>query len=126
MMVTGGGKLGRLDRRRKLTKYGYAGFLRSVRAVISSEEDSKTAAGVLETSKGSNGFLGSSRNSGMELRAVVTIRKKMKEKLVDKVEDQWVSLINGIGRGILIQLISEDIDPGQFLSCWIYLFYFDS
>lgn len=125
-MVTGGGKLGRLDRRRKLTKYGYAGFLRSVRAVISSEEDSKTAAGVLETSKGSNGFLGSSRNSGMELRAVVTIRKKMKEKLVDKVEDQWVSLINGIGRGILIQLISEDIDPGQFLSCWIYLFYFDS
>lgn len=115
MTMAGGRKFGRLGR--KSTKYG-SGFrstvpvnYKTVRAVISSEEDSKTAAKVLGTAKGSNGFLGSSRSSGMEVRAVVTIRKKMKEKLVDKVEDQWVSFINGIGRGILIQLISEDIDP---------------
>lgn len=102
----------------KVTPFGH-GFRstvranqKSIRAVISSE-DSKTAANVVETSKGRNGLSDSSlKNSGIEVKAVITIRKKMKEKLVDKVEDQWESFMNGIGRGILIQLISEVIDPG--------------
>ncbi|XP_019200459.1 PREDICTED: lipoxygenase 6, chloroplastic [Ipomoea nil] len=49
--------------------------------------------------------------TSIDVRAVITLRKKMRERLVDKIEDQWVSFINGIGKGILIQLISEDIDP---------------
>lgn len=62
----------------------------------------------------SNGSLLSSAK-GRDVKAVVTLRKKIKEKITDKIEDQWESLMNGIGRGILIQLISQDIDPG-FLS----------
>nr|GMC62190.1 lipoxygenase 6, chloroplastic [Ipomoea batatas] len=37
-----------------------------------------------------------------DVRAVITVRKKTRERLLDKIEDQWVSFINGIGRGILI------------------------
>nr|GMD29556.1 lipoxygenase 6, chloroplastic [Ipomoea batatas] len=37
-----------------------------------------------------------------DVKAVITIRKKIRDRLVDKIEDQWVSFINGIGRGILI------------------------
>ncbi|KAL8520171.1 hypothetical protein ACS0TY_010914 [Phlomoides rotata] len=80
-----------------------------VRAVISSG-DSK-AAGVGTADKKTVGA-SSSSSGGVNVRAVITIRKKMKERLTDKIEDQWESIINGIGRGILIQLISEAIDPG--------------
>lgn len=85
-----------------------------MRAVISSGDSKagvETAKKIVEED---NGSLGSSRN----VRAVITIRKKMKERLTDKIEDQWESIVNGIGRGISIQLISEDIDPG------IYFFLF--
>ncbi|KAK4402669.1 Lipoxygenase 6, chloroplastic [Sesamum angolense] len=82
-----------------------------IRAVISSG-DSKTGVETAEKSVESNGSLVSSSGSGsISVRAVITIRKKMKERLSEKIEDQWESFINGIGRGILIQLISEDIDP---------------
>ena len=65
-------------------------------------------------SKEFNGPLTSSSSSpeGIEVRAVVTIRKKMKEKLNEKMEDQWEYFVNGIGKGIQIQLISEEVDPG--------------
>ncbi|KAL0385385.1 UNVERIFIED_CONTAM: Lipoxygenase 6, chloroplastic [Sesamum radiatum] len=82
-----------------------------IRAVISSG-DSKTGVETAEKGVESNGSLVSSSGSGsISVRAVITIRKKMKERLSEKIEDQWESFINGIGRGILIQLISEDIDP---------------
>lgn len=42
---------------------------------------------------------------------VITIKNKLKEKLVDKIEAQWESFVNGIGQGILVQLVSEEIDP---------------
>jgi lipoxygenase len=51
---------------------------------------------------------------GIDVRAVITIRKKMKEKINEKIEDQWEYFINGIGRGISIQLVSEEIDPGNW------------
>lgn len=54
----------------------------------------------------------STRSDGIDVKAVITIRKKMKEKLSERIEDQWESFIIGIGQGILIQLISQDIDPG--------------
>lgn len=64
-------------------------------------------------SKETNGsVLSASGGEGIRVRAVVTIRKKMKEKLTDKLEDQWEHLVNGLGQGIQIQLISEEIDPG--------------
>lgn len=61
-----------------------------------------------------------SEKEGMvNVKAVLTVRKKMKEKLVDKIEDQWEYFINGIGQGIMIQLISEEIDPG-LLPCFLF------
>ncbi|KAL0421537.1 UNVERIFIED_CONTAM: Lipoxygenase 6, chloroplastic [Sesamum latifolium] len=98
-----------------------------IRAVISSG-DSKTGVETAEKGVESNGSLVSSSGSGsISVRAVITIRKKMKERLSEKIEDQWESFINGIGRGILIQLISEDIDPvtksgksvGSFVRGWL-------
>lgn len=84
-----------------------------IRAVISSG-DSKAGVETTEKFEESNGSLvSSSRSGGINVRAVITIRKKMKERLTEKIEDQWESFINGIGRGISIQLISEDIDPGK-------------
>ncbi|KAL9151695.1 hypothetical protein ABFS82_11G068700 [Erythranthe guttata] len=83
-----------------------------VRALISSG-DSKTGVEIAADQKfiENNGSVVSS-SSSLNVRAVITIRKKMKEKLIEKFEDQWESFINGIGKGILIQLISQDIiDP---------------
>lgn len=65
-----------------------------------------------ETSNGSVPRGSSSSSEGIEVKAVVTIRKKMKESIGEMVEDRWEYLINGVGQGIQIQLISEQIDPG--------------
>ncbi|KAL3835670.1 hypothetical protein ACJIZ3_010406 [Penstemon smallii] len=83
-----------------------------IRSVISSG-DSKSGVETAEKIVESNGSLGLSSNSsgGINVRAVIKIRKKMKERLTEKIEDQWESFLNAIGKGILIQLISEDIDP---------------
>lgn len=58
----------------------------------------------------------SSVDEGINVRAVVTIKKKMKEKIGEKLGDQWEYLVNGVGQGIKIQLISHDIDPGYLFS----------
>jgi hypothetical protein len=50
---------------------------------------------------------------GIEVRVVLTVKNKMKEKLLEKIEDSWEYFINGIGKGITIQLVSEEIDPGE-------------
>lgn len=49
----------------------------------------------------------------IELRAVLTVRKKMRQRLVDRMEDQLESFMNGIDQGIKLQLVSEEVDPGQ-------------
>ncbi|KAF5189929.1 Lipoxygenase 6 protein [Thalictrum thalictroides] len=78
----------------------------SIRAVISSGDQ------IVETKTSpidkNNGALTS---KGTDVKVVLTIRKKMKEKLYEKIDYMWESFINGIGQGILIQLVSEDIDP---------------
>ncbi|KAK6252356.1 hypothetical protein QUC31_014076 [Theobroma cacao] len=82
-----------------------------VRAVISDDkalESAKKSSSVEQ--KNVDGSLASG-SSVKEVRAVVTIRKKIKEKITEKIENQWELFINGIGQGILIQLISEEIDP---------------
>lgn len=89
--------------------------LGSVRAVISGgdkaavEEEASTSS--LQSKEISGG---SASSSPIQVKAVVTIRKKSKEKVTEKIEDQWEFFINGIGQGILIQLVSEEIDPGMF------------
>lgn len=88
-----------------------------IQALVKSGDGKATveevAGKVMEKSlEGSNGLMGGTSGEWIDVRAVITIRKKMRERLIDKIEDQWVSFINGIGRGILIKLISEDIDPG--------------
>lgn len=84
----------------------------SIRAVISSTGDKALeAASPLESKESTNGSLLSS-GGGIEVRATATVRKKMKEKLTEKIENQWEFFVNGFGQGILIHLISEEIDPG--------------
>ncbi|GAV89579.1 Lipoxygenase domain-containing protein/PLAT domain-containing protein [Cephalotus follicularis] len=85
----------------------------SIRALISSEDKSITAdARQSIVTKDVNGSLVSgSLKGGVDVRAAVTIRKKMKEKINERIEDQWEFFVNGIGQGIVIQLISEEVDP---------------
>ncbi|KAL3355155.1 hypothetical protein AABB24_019315 [Solanum stoloniferum] len=113
-------------RRRKISQIcRYNKFCCKVKAVIQSGNDNKTVkdANFMEKSmEESNGLLVSS-GKGRDVKAVITLRKKIKEKISDKIEDQWESLMNGIGRGILIQLISQDIDPvtksGKFAESYV-------
>lgn len=66
-----------------------------------------------------NGFVMNLSNVGgggggsgdIDVRAVISVRRKMKEKMSERIGDQLEYFLNGIGMGILIQLISEQIDP---------------
>lgn len=112
-------------RRRKISQICRYNSCCKVKAVIQSGNDNKTVkdANFVEKSREeSNGSLLSS-GKGRDVKAVVTLRKKMKEKITDKIEDQWESLMNGIGRGILIQLISQDIDPGFISNLYFVLLF---
>ncbi|KAG9139567.1 hypothetical protein Leryth_016333 [Lithospermum erythrorhizon] len=81
--------------------------LKPIRAVISGGDDKK----LVEKAKENKGSLSSLSNGGsIDVKAVITIRKKLKEKINEKFDDQWESLMNGIGRGIMVQLRSEDTD----------------
>lgn len=84
----------------------------SVRAVISSEDKAMEASALSENKNVNGSLISSSSSKGILVKAVVSIRKKMKEKIIEKIEDQFEYFVNGIGQGIQIQLISEEIDPG--------------
>lgn len=97
---------------------------RPIRAVISSEDKTVEGGAKAVESKDGNVLSSSSSSSsakGVDVRAVITIRKKMKEKITEKIEDQWEGFINGIGQGISIQLVSEEIDPGLFQSFFAFM-----
>ena len=79
--------------------------------VTSTPLDSKDSNGSVLSSS-SSASSGSGSDGGIEVKAVMTIRKKIKEKITDKFEDKWEYFINGVGQGIQIQLISDQIDPG--------------
>ncbi|XVE85266.1 hypothetical protein DITRI_Ditri17bG0078400 [Diplodiscus trichospermus] len=81
-----------------------------VRALLSDDKTVESAKKSSVEQKDVHGSLVSG-SSAKEVRALVTIRKKIKEKITEKIENQWELFMNGIGRGILIQLISEEIDP---------------
>lgn len=86
-----------------------------VRAVISSgdrtvESSATTSTMEVKDNNGSVSLLESS-GSGFQVKAILVIKKKIRQRLVDKVEDQWFNFINSIGQGIFLQLISDQIDP---------------
>ncbi|GAA0185728.1 oxygenase [Lithospermum erythrorhizon] len=78
-----------------------------IRAVISGGDDKK----VVDEAEEKKRQLSSLRRGDLDVRTVITIRKNIKEKITEKVEDQWESLVTSLGRGIMVQLISEEIDP---------------
>jgi lipoxygenase len=80
--------------------------------IVTSPLDSKETNGLVVQLQGGSGSSGGSNNGEvLEVKAVVTIRKKMKSNIV---EDQLEYFINGAGQGIQLQLVSEQIDPGLF------------
>ncbi|XP_058102244.1 lipoxygenase 6, chloroplastic [Magnolia sinica] len=96
-------------RTRKTQKAESGSRVQTIRAVISSDDKS---VGTSSLSDDSSGLMKTSTAGPMvDVRAVITIRKKMKESLTEKFEDQWESFINGIGQGIVIRIVSEEIDP---------------
>lgn len=52
---------------------------------------------------------------GVEVRVVLTVRNKTKKRLLEGIEDGWEYFINGIGKGITVQLVGEEIDPGEHI-----------
>ncbi|XP_033515786.1 lipoxygenase 6, chloroplastic-like [Nicotiana tomentosiformis] len=64
-----------------------------------------------------------SEGESIDVKAVVMLRKKMKGKISDKIGEWMESITKGIiGGAMLIQLVSEDIDPdtksGKILECY--------
>ncbi|CAN7039925.1 unnamed protein product [Brassica rapa subsp. trilocularis] len=90
---------------------------RKVRAVISREEktvdqeDGKNTNGSLVSNTPAFPWQRSKYTGTKTVIAVVKIRKKMREKLTERVEHQLELLMKAIGQGMLIQLVSEEIDP---------------
>ncbi|KAK1294193.1 hypothetical protein QJS10_CPA16g00198 [Acorus calamus] len=82
-----------------------------VRAVIGEDRDVVISASPSMDFDGSVAIVPSKTQSEVRLRAVITVRRKMKEKLLEKVEEEWEGFMTGIGRGILVQIVSEDVDP---------------
>ncbi|KAL8143111.1 hypothetical protein V2J09_016143 [Rumex salicifolius] len=79
-----------------------------VRAVISSGDRAAESPATAAVKKAAevNGHAG-----GAPVTAAVFIRNKRKESLSDKVEGLHRCFTNALGHGILLQLISEEIDP---------------
>lgn len=93
---------------------------RQVRAVISREEkavdqedEKSTNRSVVYSSSPAFPWQRSKYTGTKTVMAVVKIRKKMREKLTERLEHQFELLLKAVGQGMLIQLISEEIDPGS-------------
>ncbi|XP_065044825.1 lipoxygenase 6, chloroplastic-like [Musa acuminata AAA Group] len=84
---------------------------RTVRAVISSDDKS---VGTLPSQPAAVGVAlraAAPPGDSIDVRVVLTVRNRIKEKLVSKIGDQLEYFVNGIGQGIAVQLVSEEIDP---------------
>lgn len=77
-----------------------------VQAVISDKTSSSSGATVSTT-------VTPSENGAMvNVRAVVLIRKKLKEDIKSTIYRRWESLLDGMtGQNILLELVSTDVDP---------------
>ncbi|KAJ6801839.1 lipoxygenase 6, chloroplastic [Iris pallida] len=84
----------------------------AVRAVISSD-DKKSVAVATSSSSGQQQQRQqqmSSPPSAIDVTVVLTVRSRLKEKLLEKAKDRWEHFVTGIGQGILLQLVSNDVD----------------
>ncbi|PKA54495.1 Lipoxygenase 6, chloroplastic [Apostasia shenzhenica] len=82
-----------------------------LRAVISRKDNSVSTLRTQAPGDLTGAAAAAAAAGAIEVRVVLTVRNKIKERLSDKVEGQWESFINGIGQGITVQLVGEDIDP---------------
>lgn len=113
--ISGSGSRFRVRKARVSRCGSLVGGSGSTRTVIRSQKNTVEPAASPSKKRGGNEsstISSSSSSGGIDVRAMIRIRKKMKEKLTEKIEDQWEYFVNGIGHGISIRLISEEIDPG--------------
>ncbi|WOL14345.1 lipoxygenase 6, chloroplastic [Canna indica] len=85
---------------------------RTVRAVLRS--DDKSVSMLPQQLAASDGALKPAvprPGDPVDVRVVLTVRNRIRQKLVDKIENQWEYFVNGVGQGITVQLVSEEIDP---------------
>ncbi|KAG6482214.1 lipoxygenase 6, chloroplastic-like isoform X1 [Zingiber officinale] len=82
--------------------------VRQVRAVISSDDKSVSTL-PSDPAVVPGGAFWSPADS-IDVRLVLTVRNRIKERLVEKIENQWEYFVNGIGQGIRVQLVSEEVD----------------
>ncbi|CAL1354896.1 unnamed protein product [Linum trigynum] len=84
-----------------------------IRAAISRAEDSDSFSSTTLLVKGAPPLASTDDhgNRQVSVKAVVTVRKKMKENVLERIGNQLEHFLNGLGHGISIQLISEEIDP---------------
>ncbi|KAL8137884.1 hypothetical protein V2J09_003885 [Rumex salicifolius] len=85
-----------------------------VRAVISSGDRTAESPAPAPRVPGMDGYDGresGQTSGGVKVTATVLVRTKIREKLLDKFEGLQRSFTNAIGKGISLELISEEIDP---------------
>lgn len=55
-----------------------------------------------------------------KVRAVITVRRKHKEDIKDAIANNLDALSDMIGRNVVLELISTQIDPGELIWCFIF------
>lgn len=55
-----------------------------------------------------------------KVRAVVTVRNKHKEDLKETIAKHWDAFADKVGRNVVLELISTEVDPGKHL-CFSFL-----
>ena len=104
----------RLQHRVSLSRQVRAVISREEKAVDQEDEKSKNRSVVYSSSSPAFPWQRSKYTGTKTVMAVVKIRKKMREKLTERLGHQFELLMKAVGQGMLIQLVSEDIDPGSF------------
>ncbi|CAN0929256.1 Lipoxygenase 6, chloroplastic [Linum grandiflorum] len=81
---------------------------------ISREEDklSSSSSAFLTTKTTLPAGRDGKKGKGMiGVKAVITIRRDMRGNVLEKIGDRWEHLVNGLGHGISLQLVSQELDP---------------
>ncbi|XP_057818016.2 linoleate 13S-lipoxygenase 3-1, chloroplastic isoform X2 [Cryptomeria japonica] len=102
-----------LQRRQNISngKYGCGPSRRTclVQAVISDKTSSSSGGGGATVT---TSVTTSEKGAMMNVRAVVLIRKKLKEDIKSTIFRRWESLLDGMtGQNVLLELVSRDVDP---------------
>ncbi|OAY69845.1 Lipoxygenase 6, chloroplastic [Ananas comosus] len=93
----------------------------TVRAVISGDDRSSAAAPAAGDRERRRPPAAAPGEEGIAVRAVVTVRKKEKERLAEKAEGRWEHFINAIGQGIVLQIVGDELDPAPRGQGWAHV-----